>query len=60
MAEKMKIEVIYALAHDATTIELLVEENISIGSAIEKSGILIKHPEIDLSKNKVGVFSQIK
>ncbi len=60
MTEKVKVEVVYALAHEATNIELLVEINTSIKSVIDQSGILIKHSDIDLSKNKIGIFSQIK
>lgn len=56
----MKIEVVYAFAEVASCIELEVENNTSIKSAIEQSGILSKHPEIDLMKNKVGIFSQLK
>ena len=55
----MKIEVAYALPDEQVIIPLQVEPGTTIEQAIRLSGILEKHPEIDLSENKVGVFGKI-
>jgi uncharacterized protein len=54
------IEVAYALPQEQKIISLEVEEGCSIETAIDRSGILLLFPEIDLSKQKVGVFSKVK
>lgn len=56
--EQMLIEVAYA-AHDR---QKLVNVKLPVGSTVEeairRSGILNDFPEIDLSVNKVGIFSK--
>lgn len=56
----LNIEIIYATLESQELMSLHVEEGASIDSCIKKSGILEKHPEIDLSVLKVGIFSQVK
>jgi len=56
----LKIEVIYAIPDQQELIELAVKPGTTIERAIKQSGVLTKHPEIDLSENKVGIFSQVK
>jgi uncharacterized protein len=61
MVMKMiRVEVAYALPDKQKILSLEVEEGSSIQSVIERSGILILFPEIDLSTQKVGVFSKAK
>jgi len=59
MPEMLTIEVVYALP----TKQQLVSVRLAVGStvrqAIEASGLLQKHPEIDLAKNKVGIFAKL-
>ncbi len=55
----LSIEIIYATKIKQELICLTVEENCDVESAIEQSNILEKYPEIDLSINKVGVFSKV-
>lgn len=55
---KMRIEVAYALPDRQEIITIDVDEGCNIQSAIEKSGILQRFPEIDLTLQKVGVFSK--
>ena len=55
----MIIEVAYALADKQTLLSLEVEEGITLGEAIETSGILASYPQIELSKDKVGVFGKL-
>lgn len=54
------IEVAYALPDKQEIIKLEVPESTTIETAIDRSGILLLFHEIDLSKNKVGIFSKIK
>ena len=55
----IRIEIAYA----AATRQLLTPLQVSLGTtvqqAIELSGILTKFPEIDLAKNKVGIFGKV-
>ncbi|TDR18416.1 RnfH family protein [Marinicella litoralis] len=55
-----KVEVIFATLDQQDLIEVSVEEGATIETCIEKSGVLLKFPEIDLSQYKVGIFSQVK
>ena len=54
----MIVEVAYALAEKQSLISLEVEEGTTLKDAIEASGILEKYNEIDLSKQRVGIFSK--
>ena len=55
----MKIEVAYALRHKQTLLNIEVDDNASVEDAIQQSNILKKYPEINLKKNKVGIFGRI-
>ena len=55
----MKIEVAYALRHKQTLLNIEVNDNASVEDAIQQSNILKKYPEINLKKNKVGIFGKI-
>lgn len=59
MSEKIKIEVLYALPHEQTLLTLEVPQGTTLGDAIKASGVLEKHPEIDLGSNKVGIFGKL-
>ena len=59
MAEVIKVEVCYALAARQEVVKLKVAVGSSVQQAIEVSGLLKKCPEIDLSKNKVGIFAKL-
>ncbi|HCH03015.1 MAG TPA: RnfH family protein [Vibrio sp.] len=52
------VEVVYALPHEQKVFELAVSEDLTVQEIIEQSGVLANYPEIDLAKNKVGVFSR--
>lgn len=51
---------VYALPGEATVIQVVLDSGATITDAIQASGILQLFPEIDLSNNKVGVFSRLK
>lgn len=52
-------EVAYALAHRQTVIPVRLPAGGTVGDAIQASGILERHPEIDLSQQAVGVFGEV-
>lgn len=53
------IEIVYAPSRERQLLlSLSVPENCTVRAAIEQSGILGKFPEIDLTCNKVGIFSK--
>jgi hypothetical protein len=56
---KIKIEVAYALPEDQVILELEVAPATTVETAIETSGILEQFPEIDLGKNKIGIFGKL-
>lgn len=57
--DKIKIEVVYALPHEQTLLKLNVPQGATIAEAIQLSGLLEKYPEIDLAKNKLGLFGKL-
>jgi putative ubiquitin-RnfH superfamily antitoxin RatB of RatAB toxin-antitoxin module len=52
------VEVVYALPNEQRVFTQLVSEDLTVEEIIIQSGILDLYPEIDLKKNKVGVFSR--
>lgn len=55
----IKVEVAYARPDTQVIIPLQVKDGATIREAIEQSGILDSFPEIDLAKNKVGIFGKL-
>jgi len=58
-AELITVEVAYAIPTEQVIIPVNVEAGTTVEEAIQNSGILTQFPEIDLNKNKVGIFSKI-
>lgn len=56
----MKISVSYADPAKPAWMRLDVEEGCTLRAAIERSGILGRYEDIDLERNKVGIFGKIK
>ncbi|PJG60217.1 RnfH family protein [Aeromonas cavernicola] len=54
----INIEVVYALPDRQTVIPLRVPANTCVLAAIELSGIVQQHPDIDLMVNKFGIYSR--
>ncbi len=54
----IQVEVAYALPEEQIVHVVEGEPGMTVKQAIEASGILEMHPEIDLTKNKVGVFGK--
>lgn len=59
MPEMLSVEVAYALPLKQELLRLQLPAGSTLQQAIEASGLLRKHPEIDLRKNKVGVFGKL-
>lgn len=59
MADMIQVEVIYALATRQELKSLKVPAGSTVAQAIEASGFLEKFPEIDLAKNKLGIFAKL-
>lgn len=55
----MKVAVAYAEAKRQIVMEMNVEAGSSVEQAIQKSGILKRCTDLDLTKNKVGIFGKI-
>jgi putative ubiquitin-RnfH superfamily antitoxin RatB of RatAB toxin-antitoxin module len=55
----MQIGVAYAGSEQQIWLSLDVPEDTTVLAAIERSGILACCPQVDLKKNKVGVFGKI-
>ncbi|OLQ79838.1 RnfH family protein [Photobacterium proteolyticum] len=52
------VEVVYALPQAQRVIKLAITPDTQVHEIIEQSGVLEMYPEIDLKKNKVGVYSR--
>jgi len=57
--KKITVEVAYALPNEQVIIPVKVDAEMTIEEVIHHSGILETYPDIDLSKNKVGVFGKL-
>ncbi len=59
MSNQIQVEVVYGLADKQSLLSLQVDEGVTVEEAITQSGVLEEYPEIDLSKNKVGLFGKL-
>jgi uncharacterized protein len=59
MNEQINIEVVYALPEEQILLRKSVPAGTTVADAIQASGVLVKHPEIDLAKNKLGIFGKL-
>jgi hypothetical protein len=57
-AEKIPVEVAYALPEKQLILKLMVAPDATLETAIRESGILEQFPDIDLGRNRVGVFGK--
>jgi putative ubiquitin-RnfH superfamily antitoxin RatB of RatAB toxin-antitoxin module len=58
-AETIPVEVVYALPDRQVILALDVDAAATVATVVAQSGILEQFPEIDLGKNKVGVFGKL-
>ena len=59
MNDNIDIEVVYALPDEQLLLKKSVPDGTTVADAIKASGVLGKHPEIDLDKNKLGIFGKL-
>jgi putative ubiquitin-RnfH superfamily antitoxin RatB of RatAB toxin-antitoxin module len=59
MPELIRIEVVYALPQKQEIFAVELPSGATVRQAIEACGVLRKYPEIDLEKNKFGVFAKL-
>lgn len=57
-SDMIHVEVVYALPEEQRVLTLEVDQALTVEEIIVQSGVLELYPEIDLNKNKVGVFSR--
>lgn len=59
-SETISVELIYIEPNSQNCLELVLVKGASIEQALHVSGLLERFPEIDLTLNKVGIFSKIQ
>ena len=59
MNDRINIEVVYALPGEQTLLKRTVPAGTTVAEALQASGVLAKHPEIDMDKNKLGIFGKL-
>ena len=57
-SENINIEVAYGNSSESVLLTVTIPVSSTIKQGIELSGILDRYPEIDLTRNKVGIFSK--
>ncbi len=57
--ETIFVEVAYALPEEQVLLGLDVPEGTTVEQAVKLSGILERFPNIDLAKNKIGIFGKV-
>lgn len=55
----MWVEVAYALPDQQVILKVNVPDDATAQTAIDASGILARFPDIDLEKQKIGIFSRL-
>lgn len=55
----LSVEVVYALPTQQSLLQVQLTPGATVEDAIRASGVLDVHPEIDLAKYKVGIFSKL-
>ena len=60
MEKSIRIEVAYATLSKQTILEIEAPVGVTVRTAIERSRIQDEFPEIDLAKNKVGVYGKLR
>ncbi len=58
-AASINVEVAYALPAKQLLLQVQLVEGATVEDAIRASGVMVSFPEIDLAKNKVGIFSKL-
>ncbi|MBI3903411.1 MAG: RnfH family protein [Nitrosomonadales bacterium] len=59
MGDKINIEVVYALPQEQMLFPVLVAQGCTLAEAINLSGVLKIHPEIDLPTSRFGIYGKL-
>lgn len=59
MPELINIQVVYPVPQKQEIVAISLPLGATVRQAIEASGVLQKYPEIDLAKNKLGIFAKL-
>lgn len=57
--DSIRVEVVYALPQLQRRVRLTLPAGATVADALQASGILALHPEIDPGRNKLGIYSRI-
>lgn len=57
--DRIRVQVTYALPERQDVVTAELPEGATAQQAVEASGLLQKYPDIDLAKNKLGVFAKL-
>ena len=60
MSNELNVDVCYALPGEQTIVPVTLPHGATMRDAIERSGLLQRFPELDLSRMKVGVFGKVR
>lgn len=55
----IEVEVVYGGQARQKSVLVRLEEGASVRDAVERSGLLAEFPEIDLAKNKLGIWNKL-
>lgn len=55
----MQIEVVYALPTKSESVKLDLADGSTVLQAVQASGLLERYPEIDVKKNKFGIYAKL-
>jgi uncharacterized protein len=58
-ADCITVEVVYALPERQTVLSVRVPANSTLREALQMSGLLARHPELDLAAVKVGIWGTV-
>jgi putative ubiquitin-RnfH superfamily antitoxin RatB of RatAB toxin-antitoxin module len=55
---KVVVEIVYALPEAQEVVEVTLDQGATVEAALGASGILVRHPEIDLKTQRIGVWGR--
>jgi uncharacterized protein len=59
MSDSINVEVVYALARMQELVRLKLPGGSTVQQAVESSGLLQKHPDLDPSQMKLGIYGKL-
>ena len=59
MAEMLDVEVCYAMSNKQELVRIRLPQGATLQQGLDASGLLGKYPEIDVKKNKFGIWNKL-